>query len=360
MGNKKVVLIVDDNSQNLRVLGNILKENGLSPAFAKNGVKGLNSAKKKLPDLILLDIMMPEMNGFEVCEKLKQYPTTKDIPVIFLTAKTEKEDIIKGLEQGAVDYVTKPFNTKELMTRVNTHLELKSAKEELRQALAAKDKFFSIITHDLMNPLSALVDLSKILAKEQDENEKNELTKLVQQSSKQAYNLLENLLEWSRSQTGRIQINPGKLNLKFLVDMNIKLLESQAKAKNITVFSSVEITSIFADEHTLATVIRNLLSNAIKFTKPFGKVEIGTKEEDNFVEISVSDTGIGIKSTDVNKLFQIDVPHTTRGTAKEEGTGLGLILCKEFIEKNRGSIGIESELGKGSRFYIRLPKKTEQ
>ncbi|OQY55850.1 MAG: hypothetical protein DRR08_20280 [Candidatus Parabeggiatoa sp. nov. 2] len=182
-----------------------------------------------------------------------------------------------------------------------------------------------------------------------------EFMTLIQKSLDKGYNLLRNLLEWSRSQTGRIQVTPATLYLKSIVDRNVALLESNAKAKNINLFSSVGTLSVFADENMLDTVIRNLLSNAIKFTPANGKVEISSQEQDNVVEISISDTGVGIKADDIDKLFRIDVSYSTRGTAEEEGTGLGLLLCKEFIENNDGTIGAESEEGKGSRFYIRLP-----
>ena len=361
MNDKKLILVVDDNAENLKVLGSILKLNGLSPAFAQNGIKALHSVKKKLPELILLDVMMPEMDGFEVCRQLKQDSRAREVPVIFLTAKTEKEDVIQGLELGAVDYVTKPFNSKELMTRVNTHLELKSAKEELKQALATKDKFFSIIAHDLANIFNTSLGSSNLLtgADEQfDGEERKEFLLLIHKSLEKGYGLLKNLLEWSRSQTGRIQVIAATLQLKNIVDQNIALLENNAKAKNITLFSSVEKTFVLADENILHTIIRNLLSNAIKFTPKGGKIEISaTTVEEGLVEISISDTGVGIKPENLDKLFRIDVSLSTRGTEREEGTGLGLILCKEFVEKSGGTIGAESEPEKGSRFYFRIPSQ---
>ena len=360
MSTKKLVLVVDDNPQNLKVLGSILRTNGLSPALAQDGMKALNYVKKRHPDLILLDIMMPNIDGFEVCKQLKQNAATKDIPVIFLTAKTEKEDVIQGLELGAVDYVTKPFNSNELMTRVNTHLELRAAKEDLRQALATKDKFLSIIAHDLTNIFNASLGSSNLLRAQGgqllEESEREEFLALIQNSLEEGYTLLRNLLDWSRSQTGRIQVTQVTLNLKEIIDRNLALLGNNAKTKKINLFSSVlETTSVVADEDMLDTIIRNLLSNAIKFTPTNGQVEIFSKTEENVIEISISDTGVGITPQDIDKLFRIEVSHTTIGTGEEKGTGLGLILCQEFVEKTGGTIGVESEEGKGSRFYIRLP-----
>jgi signal transduction histidine kinase len=156
-------------------------------------------------------------------------------------------------------------------------------------------------------------------------------------------------------QTGRLKAQQEALNLKLIVEGNISLLSGQANGKNIKIFSSIDKGSVFADEHMLNTVIRNLLSNALKFTPQNGQVEISSVDMGTEVEISIKDTGVGIKPENIDKLFRIDVSHSTMGTANEQGTGLGLVLCKEFVEKNGGMIGVESEVGKWSRFYIRLP-----
>lgn len=360
------VLIVDDNKLVRRMLRRHLMKKEYDISEAENGAMALAEIEKTQPDLILLDVMMPGMDGFEVCKRLKQNPATSDIPVIFLTAKTEKDDIITGLELGAVDYVTKPFSNKELLTRVNTHLELKAARdtillqrEELKQANAAKDKFFSIISHDLSNLFYALIGFSSMLTEQLDNlsvEEKENFLQTILQSSEQGYSLLKNLLEWSRAQTGRITSKPTKLALKTLVADNLELSSTNAKAKNITLVSSISDT-VFADKNMLETVIRNLVSNAIKFTPVNGKVEILSEEKDGEVEISISDTGVGISPKDIEKLFRVDISHTTIGTGEEKGTGLGLILCKEFVEKNGGRIWVESEVGKGSQFHIRLPSQ---
>ncbi len=362
---KPLVLVVDDNPQIFKVLGRLLDENGCSPAIAQNGAKALDFVNKKLPDLILLDIMMPGMDGLEVCKKLKQNPATKDIPIIFLTAKLEKETIISGLELGAVDYVTKPFHNKELMMRISTHLKLKAVEkelkktvDELKQANATKDKLFSIISHDLMTPFNTLISLSTILANEfLSADQTKKFINNILLASMRGYNLAANLLSWSRTQTGKLKVTHKKINLSAIVDRNLEFLQTQANAKEINLFSSIENTFVFADQNLLDTVIRNLLSNAVKFTPAKGRVEVFSHQKDDFVEISISDTGVGIKQEQLNKLFQEEVTHTTKGTSGEKGTGLGLMLCKEFVEKNGGLIGVESEEGKGSRFYIRLPKE---
>jgi len=355
------ILIVDDNPENLGVLGSIIDESGYTPCFSTNGVEALRYVKEKHPSLILLDIMMPDMNGFEVCRLIKQDPTLADIPIIFLTAKTEKDDVIAGLELGAVDYVTKPFSQKELLTRINTHLELQATKEKLRESLATKDKLFSIIGHDLSNIFFGLQGYAELLKTDEEmqsdiETKKRDIQKLIQVAN-EGYDLLMNLLNWSKSQTGKLRANPTTLVLKDAVYRNIELQHDQANSKNITISGVIDNNIlIFVDANMFDTILRNLISNALKFTQEYGKIQITAEQvEDNLIEIVVSDTGIGIK--DIDKLFRIDIKARTHGTAGEKGNGLGLVLCKELIEKCDGTIEVNSEVGKGSKFFVRLPAK---
>jgi len=359
MKKNPTILIVDDNPENLGVLGSIVTENGYIPGFAANGTVALASIKEECPNLILLDIMMPSMDGFELCRRLKQNATLADIPIIFLTAKTEKDDVIAGLELGAVDYVTKPFNKKELSTRINTHLELQAAKEKLREALATKDRLFSIIGHDLGNIFVGLQCLSKLLVDERtqaDVKEREENLQMLVQAANDGYDLLTNLLNWSRSQSGILQAHPITLVLQDSVCRNIELQHDKAYHKEIGIVADVnENISVFADGNMLDTILRNLISNAIKFTRESGTVQITAEQiKDNLVEISFADTGIGIKPEDIDKLFLTTNIAHTYGTAGEKGHGLGLVLCKELVEKCGGTIGVETEVGKGSRFYVHL------
>lgn len=367
--NKKFnILIVDDASKNIQVVASILKQKGYQMSFARNGKTALSHTETTTFDLILLDIMMPEMDGYEVCERLKKNPGTKDIPVIFLTAKTDTESVLKGFELGAVDYVTKPFNAAELLARVKTHLELKWAKEDLRNSRdqlqelnATKDKFFSIIAHDLRNPFNALISGSEMLVHYFEELEQEQIKEFIGEinmASKQAFNLLGNLLEWARSQTGRILYSPEKIKIDEIVQENMDLLEQNAKEKNIHLANEVEAeTFAYADKDMITTVVRNIMANALKYTSNGGEVTIASKDAGDYREIWISDTGIGIEEEDMDKLFRIDTKHSTLGTADERGTGLGLILCKEFVEGNHGKIWVESKVGKGSHFKFTLPKK---
>jgi two-component system sensor histidine kinase/response regulator len=361
---KPLILVTEDDPKSMEVVCNTLRKEGYWLAMADNGQQALEMVPEARPDLILLDIRMEGIDGWQVCERLKKNPKTKDIPIIFLTALVETSDIVKGFAIGAVDYITKPFKKEELLSRVKTHLDLKFAREELKEINATKDKFFSIIAHDLRNPLQCLKLSAEFLYFDYDsldDEERKDYTQKFYDNSNLIAALLENLLAWSQSQQGIIEPHPKKIDLHKLTAENIDLLKENARKKNIAVSSRVKPeTFAFADESMIRTVIRNLLSNAVKFTGPGGKVEVSTtiSADGNSMDISISDDGVGISAEDIDTLFRIDViKKVSKGTDNEKGTGLGLILCKEFVEKNNGSIHVTSEPGKGSRFTFTLPHR---
>jgi len=361
------ILIIDDIASNIQVVANVLKKQKFNISYAQSGKNGIERAMQIDFDLILLDIMMPEMDGYEVCAYLKGHAKTKDVPIIFLTAKTTEDSLKKGFESGGVDFISKPFKTAELIARVNTHIQLKTVREilsetneSLQEANANKDKLLSIIAHDLRNPFSVLITFSKLLLDSFDDFNKEDIMnylKTFYQTSKQGYNLLDNLLKWSKSQTGAMEIEGEIIDFKDIVEENITLLYSQAKSKDIELVNNVpDKVFAYADLNMILTVVRNLLSNAIKFTNEGGKIEVFGKNYDKYVEISIKDNGIGIGEEDLEKIFRIDIKHSTMGTANERGSGLGLVLCKEFIEKNLGTLKANSKLGEGSEFVFILPK----
>lgn len=368
MEEKHYVLIVDDIQENLQLIGNILYKNGINVSSASSGKQALEKVKVKLPDLILLDISMPYMDGFEVCKKLKSEDLTKDVPIIFLTAKSQTGDMIAGLELGAVDYINKPFDPAVLLARVNTHLELSKVKQnliaknkELVELNATKDKFFKIIAHDLRSPLSSLLGGLSVLGHENNQGnpESNmEIVKMLKSSVKKGLKLLNNLMDWSSIQTNVFPFQPAIINLKELVEENVELLSRLAMDKSIVIdFNISKEVSVFADENMISSVIRNLVSNAIKFTNREGKIEVSSKRLEGFYEIAVKDNGVGIEEQLLDNMFKIDKTSSTKGTSGEKGTGLGLLLCKEFVEKHGGEIRVETRQGNGSCFYFTIPDK---
>ncbi len=239
--------------------------------------------------------------------------------------------------------------------------EIRKKNEELREINESKDKFFSIIAHDLRSPFQGLLGVSKILTEEFESLSQDELRYFINtlnDALQNQYKFLDDLLSWSRIQSNRMEFNPKKLNLSLQIEDILMLLYHNIKNKKITLHNKIDANlSIYADENMLALLLRNLISNAIKFTPSGGLVEIYALDRQADVLIDVNDKGVGISDENVQKLFRIDKQFTTAGTNQEKGNGLGLVLCKEIIEKHGGKIWAESSPGKGSSFKFILPKK---
>jgi signal transduction histidine kinase len=408
------ILVVDDQPQNIRLIGTFLRKY-YNLLIAENGPKAIDTAISKQPDLILLDIMMPNMSGFEVCEVLKKNEITKEIPIIFLTAKTETDDILKAFEIGGVDYVTKPFNAMELMARIRAHIELKNSKEiikdqfeqlkqkneqlkktyedlehqaqhlnklymqliknetflrntneELKKLNEMKDRFFSIVSHDLRSPFAGILTMTDIIKNHANTFSKEELISMLKslnETAQQTYKFIEDLLEWSRSQMGRIQMNIVEEDLHTIVTGTILTLKQQAEIKNIEINSRIQSgTFAMFDKNMMATIVRNLISNAIKFTPKGGKITLKAeaieKEGKRFIRLAVSDTGVGMTEQQVANLFSLDKVQSTPGTEKEKGTGLGIMICRDFINKMNGELSVESKLNEGTTFFVDVPLKS--
>lgn len=363
---KKIkVLAVDDLQENLKVLGSILVKNGYEISLATNGMQAIELAKNKHPDIILLDIMMPEMDGYQVCAELKKDPTVASIPIIFLTAKTEMDAILKGFEVGAVDYLNKPFNSLELLSRVNVHASLKIArdeiiaqKESLQKLNEIKIKLFTIIGHDLKSPINSIFGLMDLIDMNVlDEKEIKNCFTLLKSNVGNASELLNNLLSWSASQINGHKVILNEFNIQNFINTKVGRMKIYAKDKNITVIGNVNYAKpVISDENALKMIIRNLVKNSIKFTPINGKIEIKVEEnaEKNTLEISIIDTGVGISKTAIDKILSTGF-YTTNGTNGETGTGLGLMLCREYIDKLKGKFEIESELNHGTTMRICLP-----
>lgn len=252
--------------------------------------------------------------------------------------------------------------TEDILEDSNKMLEVKVAQrtEELQKTIRIKDKFFSIIAHDLRSPFNGLLGLFDLLRHNPEaipEDERNKMIHQIYSSSVQLFRLLENLLNWSRSQTNDIKLNPENIFVNELVSENFLLQKEQAKSKKIELINeSMRDARVFADRNTIDTVLRNLISNAIKFTQEGGEIKVKTLFKDNnSVEILVQDNGVGMPEETLHKLFNVDEKISTKGTNNEKGSGLGLALCKEFVELNQGKISVESKVGKGSTFIVTLP-----
>lgn len=353
------ILIVDDVAKNIQLVANFLTKAGYQINFALDGQSALEHASREKFGLILLDIMMPGMDGFEVCKTLKANPQTSEIPVVFLTAKTDDTSIAKAFEAGSVDYITKPFNPSELLARVKTHLRLRNREIELTNLNKTKDVFLSIIGHDLKTPLANIVSLGEILINnigDATEEEKKELLGDIVESGRQGMWLLENLLSWTRIQTGKITYDPKNLVLQTIIDKNISFISPVAVRKSIQLHSESEPGLIvYTDLNIINTIIRNLLSNALKFTPAGGEVSLkATKTGNGEIIVYVTDNGIGIEKSRLNDLFKSIGQASTLGTMNEKGSGLGLALVSDLVNEIGARIEVESEIGIGSTFRLFL------
>ncbi|MDP3830912.1 MAG: HAMP domain-containing sensor histidine kinase, partial [Ignavibacteriaceae bacterium] len=254
---------------------------------------------------------------------------------------------------------------RDISERKKAEIEIKLKNEQLIKLNSEKDKFFSIIAHDLKSPFQGFIGLTELMANKNKDFSKVELVefgKSLYESASTVYKLLENLLEWAQMQKGTISFTPGELLLFKAVSSSINTVNQRALQKGISIINEVDETQkVYADEKMISTVLRNFLSNAVKFTKREGQIIVRTKKlDDEMVEVSVSDTGVGMAEKDVNKLFKVEEKVSSKGTEGEPSTGLGLLLCKEFIEKNGGKVRAESEKGKGSIFYFTVPESNDK
>lgn len=355
------ILVVDDDTLNRRILDEVLGAD-YTILEAKDGEQALKRVKADpSPDLILLDIVMPGLDGFDVVQALKEDPRTAGIPVIFITGKDSPEDEEKGLRLGAVDYITKPFNAPVVQRRVANRLELERNTGALREMNAQKDRFFSMIAHDLKYPFGPLVGFATEMQRlaESDEQEPEKIAAYagyVLRAADQAQKLVEDLLDWSRVQLDRMDLDVRACDVLGAIESTTQKYGSVAEEKNIALEVTGHTGAIaLADGKALEAVLRNLVSNAIKFTKRDGRVTLNVLNGAGEVVIEVSDTGTGIPDDLKDKLFELGAYTSTAGTEGEEGTGLGLILCWALLEKQGGHLSFESTLGEGTTFRITLP-----
>jgi two-component system sensor histidine kinase/response regulator len=358
-GSGKHILVVDDNLNNLQVTAKVLRENGYLISLAQDGKSALEMLNNLVPDLILLDIMMPEMDGLEVCRIIKQFSRLKEIPIIFLTARTQTEDIVEGFKAGGVDYIVKPFNRDEMLVRVRNHIELADSRKKIFEMNKNRDKLYSIIAHDIRSPLSSILFIIEAFKKNLVIPGSEEYQEMMDSLAKTTYEtstLLNNLLSWTKVQSQSITLTPKIINVSSVLNECVSLLKANADIKNITINCYVnEDFTAYMDEVTMHTVFRNILSNAIKFTPQDGSININAKEDKEKLILSFKDSGMGIPEDVIEKIMVHNQHHTSLGTANEQGSGLGLMMVKDFVSRNNGTLNIKSKIGEGAEIIISLP-----
>ncbi len=361
------ILLVDDVQVNLDQMKDALFQAGnYQIAVAKNGKTALAKAKANKFDLILLDIIMPDIDGFEVCETLKNYHSTKNVPVIFLTSKNDPESISKGFRIGAVDYISKPFSYEELQARVKLHLRLKHTQEELfkakviaEEAAHAKSLFLANMSHEIRTPMNGIIGMIDILKQTPLNNKQKEFLDIVDVSGGNLLTIINDILDFSKIESGKIELEKIDFSVSKELNEVLKLLDLKAREKSLPL--KLQINSdvpefINGDPVRLKQIIINLINNAIKFTKE-GSVTISVEVDEiinNKIKLlcKVIDTGIGISEEGMNKLFKSFSQTDSSTTRKYGGTGLGLAISKKLSRLMNGSIGVKSEEGKGSTFWF--------
>lgn len=365
------ILVVDDVMTNVLLLEVLLQKEQFHVITANDGKAALDAISNEKPDLILLDINMPNMNGFEVVKEIKKSSQYREIPVIFLTAMNDTENIVKGFELGGSDYIIKPFNKEELMARILHQLSLLAAKRtilkrthELKKTILTRDKMYSVIAHDLRSPMASIKMILNSVAHDINKDKMDqgiyELLNLANKTTEDIFELLDNLLKWTKFQIGKQVVIPQNTDLISMIKGIIEVFENIAAIKNIRIEYDCKIISepanIFADIDMVKSCIRNLISNALKFSYKGGVVKIQLKESADEYIVAISDNGCGISKENQLRLLDVETHYTSYGTAQEEGSGLGLLLAVEFINKNKGKLWFESEENVGSTFFISLPK----
>ncbi|NJM14274.1 MAG: hybrid sensor histidine kinase/response regulator [Bacteroidales bacterium] len=358
------ILVVDDNLKNLQLAAQVLKEAGFLISLAESGEQAMAILQDQPIELILLDIMMPGIDGYQTCIEIKNDHNLKDIPIIFLTAKNQANDLVKGFEAGGADYVTKPFRKEELLARVKHHVELARARHQVLEMNKNRDKLYSIIAHDIRSPLATIMLTFQSIVTGMIDCKDEYFNVLVNDTynlTKSTHFMVENLLKWTKAEGGAFKPKPELQDISPLVNECLQLFMATAAHKKIEIGLQKQGPSMgYFDEVSMHTVLRNLISNALKFTPEGGKVNIAVLTEANRLKIEVQDTGKGMPADLVEKLFVKNEQFTSRGTNNERGSGLGLVLVKEFVKQNNGQITINSLEKKGTTFTITLPVVQQQ
>ncbi len=354
------ILVVDDTPANLQLISGVLVDCGFKVRPVLSGELGLRVAKASLPDLILLDVSMPGLDGYEVCELLKKDPELSGIPVIFISAHNETIDKVKAFRAGGVDYITKPFNLEEVEARVRTHLELHRQRKQLEENFSKlseleglRDSLTHMVVHDMRSPLLAMQLSLDIMGDSiEPATQAASLLHTARRSTILLIEMVTQLLDVSRFEAGAMPMNKTKVDLSYIAREAIEACRYTAPGKSID-FVDEPLESIMCDAGLVRRVVGNLVANALKFTAFDGAVKVCVSRCARGVRLEVRDNGSGIAPEYHEKIFkkfgQVD------GDKARIGTGLGLTFVKMAVEAHSGVVGITSELGKGSTFWFELP-----
>jgi two-component system, sensor histidine kinase and response regulator len=352
------ILIVDDTPANLDVLSNVLTERGYKVRAAINGELALRAITKAPPDLILLDVQMPGLSGFEVCQRLKSDPRTQDIPVIFISVSDAVEEKVRAFEVGGIDYVTKPFQVREVLARVESQMRIQHQRRRIEMLNAFKDELVGIVSHDLKNPIGVVlgyIDLIRDSLAEGNSIDKEMLDRM-HKATESMLHLVRDLLDNAQNEQ-KIPLRMTTVDLNTLVQDCVSMFEYQASQKPVELtakFADGSVT-VQADSRRLTQVINNLISNAIKYSPPNSSISVRTMYDKRGAVIEVADSGYGIPAADLPHIFERFYRVQSKKHLAAEGTGLGLPIAKLIVEEHGGTLTASSSENVGSVFTITLP-----
>ena len=361
------VLVVDDDRVNRRILGGILVTAGYAPVDAASGEEALECYAEIRPHLVLLDVEMSGIDGFETCRTLKSRFGDGSAPVIFITARNSPEDVAEGLEAGGSDYLPKPFRPREVLARIKSHLhnqfladQQKQLVAQLSTANAAKNKFVGMAAHDLRNPLASIRGLSEFLRDGNLTTDQRELVELIHGASQSMLDLVNELLDVATIEAGELRLDPQPCNLADLLRGCAFLQNIQAakKGSRITLPDDEGAPLALVDVAKMRQVVDNLLSNAIKYSPPGSEIRVAYRSGKGFAGFAVQDQGPGIPDHERDKLFRDFGRLSAKPTGGESSTGLGLAICRKIVEAHRGTISSVNLGAGGCEFSVNLPAPT--
>lgn len=369
--NHGLILAVDDTPHNLELLHDLLENRGYSVIVSDDPRQGLDMIRTEHPDLVLLDIMMPHIDGFEFCRQMKADPDTAHIPVIFISALHDTKNVVRGFDVGGADYITKPFQQKEVLARVNNQITLVRQRQEIaekhRQSVTyfetlntMKEQFIRSATHDLKNPLhiiSGYAALLEDMTGAEFEATGDQLVEGIMIGTRRMQALIEEMLDLAQMETGSTAVSLDRARAGDLMRHAFREYYAMAEQQQIAIRVEVEEPDayVYVDINKIARAIENLVTNAIKYTPAGGAVWLRTERNGERMALSIADSGIGIPETDLDSLFDPFFRVNNSDHRQREGTGLGLSIVKSIVEQHGGTIEVESTVGAGSVFRVWLP-----
>lgn len=362
------ILLVEDSPMIRKKLRFILERAGYEVFEAKSGEEAIWLAQEVVPDLILLDVVMERMDGFEVCQRLKALENFKEVPIIFVTGKTETEFIARGFDAGGSDYIGKPFNPHEALPRIRTHLKIRILSnfrahhiDELETLNKAKDRLLRIASHDLRNPLSAIIGLSDLLGDDMSNglnSEQSEMVETINSAAETMMDMLTDLLDMSSIESNVVALDLKPIDPEQTGHSLVNLFKVGSSQKKITLTfeKRTELAPFACDEKKIRRVLENFLSNAIKFSQPDTTVKLVLWQDESHSYFDVEDEGPGIKPCEQGLLFKEFCRTSNKPTAGEKSTGIGLSICRVIAEAHNGKVSMQNLTPKGARFRLELPR----